>query len=117
MKERRQGGKIQARSAALSAALHDAGAISRLEGLEPDALTYALQDAIIVGRVDTQQVVAELLAYVEERQTLDGFIQSRAWKWRWGRVLDINRRVSHTSCKSRRRTPRRWRTEDHRSVA
>ncbi len=80
MKDRRQGAKIQARSAALSAALQDAVAISRLEGLEPDALTYALHDAIIVGRVETQQVVAELLAYAEERQTLDGFIQSRAWK-------------------------------------
>ena len=72
--------KSQARSAALSEALCEATAISRLEGLEPDALTYALHEAISAGHVSTQQAVAELCAYVKERQTLDGFIQSRAWK-------------------------------------
>ena len=60
-------------------ALEQAQAISRLEGLEPDALTRAIHEAIVAGRVSSEQAVDELCEYAKNHQTLDGFIESRQW--------------------------------------
>lgn len=60
-------------------ALRQAETISRLEGLEPDALTRAIHKAILAGRVSSAQAVDELCEYAKSHQTLDGFIESRQW--------------------------------------
>lgn len=60
-------------------ALKQAENISRLEGLEPDALTRALHAAIAAGRVSSAQAVDELCEYARIHQTLDGFMESRPW--------------------------------------
>lgn len=60
-------------------ALKQAEGISRLEGLEPDALTRALHNAIAAGRVSSAQAVDELCDYAKTHGTLDGFMESRPW--------------------------------------
>jgi hypothetical protein len=54
-------------------------AIFAFEGFEPTAQARAIQEAVIAGRVTTVQAVQEMIAYVKEHKTLDGFINSRQW--------------------------------------
>lgn len=54
-------------------------AIFRLEGFEPNADTRAIDEAILAGRVTAKQAADEMVAYVRQHKTVDGFIQSRSW--------------------------------------
>lgn len=52
--------------------------IFALEGIEPGAATLAADRAVLAGVGTYRESVQELLAYVKEHQTLDGFVYSKA---------------------------------------
>ncbi len=39
-----------------------------------------MDEAVLAGRVTNQQIIDEMIAYVKEHKTTDGFIESRTWK-------------------------------------
>lgn len=55
-------------------------AIFALEGFEKTEQSRKIDEAILAGRVFNQQVIDEMIAYVKEHKTTDGFIESREWK-------------------------------------
>ena len=55
-------------------------AIFALEGFEKTEQSRRIDEAILAGRVTTQQVIDEMLAYAKEHKTTRGFIESREWK-------------------------------------
>lgn len=63
----------------LDEALRQAQSISRLEGLEPDALTRAFHEAIAADRVSSARAVDALCEYAKAHGTLAGFMASRPW--------------------------------------
>ena len=50
-----------------------------LDGLAPRSENRAIDAAIVAGRVTPQQVREEMVAYVIENKTMQGFIESREW--------------------------------------
>jgi hypothetical protein len=55
-------------------------AIFALEGFEPDAQGRAIDAAVLAGRVTNAQAADELVAYVKEHKTAEGFVESRPWR-------------------------------------
>lgn len=66
-------------TAELHAAFEQSEAMLRLEGMHPTPTSEAIKEAVIAGRVSGSQASAELIEWVKQRQSLDGFIQSRSW--------------------------------------
>lgn len=65
--------------ASYAAAIEQAEAVFALEGMAPTAQDKAIDAAILAGRVSPEQAREELLAYVTQHKTMDGFFESRAW--------------------------------------
>ena len=55
-------------------------AIFALEGFEKIEQSRKIDEAILAGRGYNQRVIDEMIAYVKEHKTTDGFIESREWK-------------------------------------
>lgn len=60
-------------------AIKQGNAIMALEGFQPDALTNAIDMAVIAGRVTHGQAADEMASYAKEHKSLDGFLESRTW--------------------------------------
>jgi predicted RNA-binding protein with PIN domain len=60
-------------------AIKQADAIFALEGFEPTEQIRAIDAAVLAGRVTRTQATQEMVEYVKEHKTTDGFIESRAW--------------------------------------
>ena len=66
-------------AARLREAMRQRDAIFRLEGFEPTDMSRAVDAAVLAGRVTNKQAGDEMVAYVKEHKTLEGFLQSRHW--------------------------------------
>ena len=66
--------------ATMQEAFRQRDAIWRLEGFEPDMQRRAIDAALLAGRVTVSQVSREMVAYVNQHKTADGFIESRPWR-------------------------------------
>jgi hypothetical protein len=64
---------------AYAAAIAQTEAVFALEDMGPTAQDKAIDAAILAGRVSPEQAREELLAYVIEHKTVNGFIESRPW--------------------------------------
>lgn len=53
--------------------------ILALAGLYPDEIDDAIEKTILEDRVTESDAVNQLLEYVKEFQTLEGFLESRTW--------------------------------------
>jgi hypothetical protein len=62
-----------------AAAAADTEAVFALDGMTPSLQDKVITAAIVAGRVVPEQAREELLAYVAERKTVLGFIDSRPW--------------------------------------
>jgi DNA-binding XRE family transcriptional regulator len=60
-------------------ALRQSRASFALEGMQPQWDDEVIEAAIMAGLVSPDQYKTEMLAYVYERKTLNGFIESRPW--------------------------------------
>ena len=60
--------------------LHLTEAIFALEGFEKTEQSRKIDEAVLAGRVSNHQVIDEMIAYVKEHKTTDGFIESREWQ-------------------------------------
>ena len=69
----------ESESSLLSEAFRQSEAICALEGMNPDATSVAIKNAVISGRVTGSQAVSELCDWVKAHQSVDGFIASRSW--------------------------------------
>ncbi|OCG21096.1 hypothetical protein A9G11_09170 [Gilliamella sp. wkB108] len=54
-------------------------AILALEGLYPNEIDDAIEEAVLDGRVTERQAVEECLGYVKKHKTQKGFLESREW--------------------------------------
>jgi len=54
-------------------------AIFALEGWQPTEQSKAIDEAVMAGRVTSSQVIREMVAYIKQRGTVDGFVASRLW--------------------------------------
>lgn len=64
---------------AYAASVDQVEAMFSLDGLAPRSENRAIDAAIVAGRVTPQQVREEMVAYVIENKTMQGFIESREW--------------------------------------
>lgn len=67
------------RRASYAVAIEQTRAVLALEGMAPTEQDEAIDAAILAGRVSPEQAREELLAYVYEHRSVDGFIKSRTW--------------------------------------
>lgn len=58
---------------------NDADAIFRLEGFEKTEMMRKIDEAISLGKASSESVYTELLAYIEENKTVDGFLDGKEW--------------------------------------
>lgn len=61
------------------ASLEQARAILRLEGIEADELSAAIDQAVLQGRISTGQALAELNEWAKTHHSLDRFLETRIW--------------------------------------
>ncbi len=62
-------------------AIKQVDAIFALEGFEKTEQSKKIDEAVLAGRVSNQQAIDEMIAYVKEHKTTDGFfIESREWQ-------------------------------------
>ena len=60
-------------------AIRQTKAILALDGFHPTADSHALDVAVIEGFVTSAQCIAQIVEYVKEHKTMDGFLASRPW--------------------------------------
>ena len=61
-------------------AIHEqVDAIFALEGFEKTENSRRMDEAVLAGRVTHKQIVNEMVAYIHEHKSLDGFAESRSW--------------------------------------
>ena len=58
-------------------AMKQVDAIFALEGFQPDALSMAIDAAVLSGRVTNGQAADEMVLYAKEHKSLDGFGETR----------------------------------------
>ena len=63
----------------LAKALAQRDGIMSLEGFESTPLRKKIDGALLAGRVDVLTVDRELVAWVQEHKSLDGFLETRTW--------------------------------------
>ena len=56
-----------------------ADAIFALEGFEKTDEDRRMDEAVLAGRITNEEVIQEMLAYIHEHKSLDGFVDSRFW--------------------------------------
>ena len=54
-------------------------AIFALEGFQPTEQSKAIDEAVMAGRVTNRQAREEMVAYIKQHGTVDGFVASRSW--------------------------------------
>ncbi len=59
--------------------IKQSNAIFKLEGFEETEQTRLIDNAVLAGKVSPSQVVKEMIEYVKQHKTTDGFIESRSW--------------------------------------
>lgn len=64
---------------AMLESIRQTDAIFALEGFEPTAQTKAINAAVLAGRVTRAQVAQEMVSYIQQHQTVEGFVATRAW--------------------------------------
>ena len=72
-------GMSNAQRDAYASAITQVEAIFALEGMAPSEQDKAIDAAILAGVVTPERAREELLAYIVEHKTMDGFIASRSW--------------------------------------
>lgn len=60
-------------------AMHFAENAMRLDGFEKTDFVQTINEAVLAGRVTIGQVNKELIEYVREHKTTDGFLENREW--------------------------------------
>ena len=70
----------EAEKAEMREAIKQADAIFALEGFEKTEQSKKIDEAVLAGRVSNHQVIDEMIAYVKEHKTTNGFIESREWQ-------------------------------------
>ena len=67
----------EAEKAEMREAIKQVDAIFALEETEQ---SKKIDEAVLAGRVSNHQLIDEMIAYVKEHKTTDGFIESREWQ-------------------------------------
>lgn len=62
---------------AMLESIRQTDAIFALEGFEPTAQTKAINAAVLAGRVTRAQVAQEMVSYIQQHQTVEGFVATR----------------------------------------
>lgn len=60
-------------------AIKQADAIHALEGFKKTEESRKMDDALIAGRVSSQQIIDEMIEFAKEHKSIDGFVESRMW--------------------------------------
>ncbi len=63
----------------LAWALKQRDGIMSLEGLEPTSFRKKIDEALLAGRVDVLTADKELVEWIQEHKSLDGFLETRRW--------------------------------------